>query len=173
MKLVPGSRERSTSVLTPPTLSSTPPLPPAAIDTARPCSTPARPPPPPLVPVPRRRIVKPLFSAGQPDKRREDAFLFSSFFFSFLLLLVFPLLVLVTGSADGFPSPGKCCSFGDGDVTREPSRDSKTCGRNFFSIGIEEEVNSICVCYRSCNGYTVYCSMESWKRVFRSFKTSN
>ena len=59
---------------------------------------------------------------------------------------MFPLLVLVTGSADGFPSPGKCCSFGDGDVTREPSRDSKTCSRNFFSIGIEEEVSGICVC---------------------------
>lgn len=71
MKLVPGSRERSTSVLTPPTLSSTP-------STARACSTSSS--PSPLVPVPRRRIVKPLFSAGQPDKRREDAFFFLSLF---------------------------------------------------------------------------------------------
>lgn len=74
MKLVPGSRERSTSVLTPPTLSPPPP-PPSSRHRHREGLLHLL-----LPPVPRRRIVKPLFSAGQPDKRREDAFLFSLFF---------------------------------------------------------------------------------------------
>lgn len=167
MKLVPGSRERSTSVLTPPTLSSTPLQPPS---TPRGPAPPLLAPlPPPLVPVPRRRIVKPLFSAGQPDKRREDAFLFSFFFLFFSSAARVPS----SGTRDRFRGwlsvarkmlllrGWRCYSR-----TIEGFKDVRS--ELFFDRNRGRGKWYLCVCYRSCNGYTVYCSMESWKRVFKT-----
>ena len=99
MKLVPGAG-RSTSVLTPPTLSSRPPL----------SSTGDTPPPSGRLFLLGRRIVKPLFSAGQPDKRREAG---CSCF-----------LRLVTNSSvptTDFRPPGKMFlqTPANGDVTRK------------------------------------------------------